>query len=197
MTEEQKDVLENYRGTYLGIDAATKTGTSPAGKEWTLNKVKFTHGDKNITFTTFQDITPLVSGTNYCVCFKKTPYEHPQHGTVAAKQALTFKEHVSEEPLGFANDGVAPPGQQVLPQATNTPTTSTPEPVARTPEQHAEIYRKDIKIENYNKYHFVVTWLLANKPELKEMLKTVVDVYNNNVHPKEEVTPDKPKVDII
>ena len=180
MTEQVE--WKNYRGTYLGLAEAEKTGKKKDGSVWKRNKLNFSHAEgKQVKFGTFQDITGLQMNQQYTVLFKEDEIMLPDGTTGKTKTAVKIEPHTDQsKPLGFEQ----PPVQQAVQQNTPIPTL---QPRQLDPKQFAEAYKttKDIPEDKKTVEDFAGRFMKNTNKEQFELLK---QLFESVVNPAPAVT---------
>jgi len=178
MTEEKKIEWGKYRGCYLGLAGAPKTGLKKDGSTWTRSALNFTHADgKNATMGTFLDTNTLSVGHYYFVEYKAEEYNHPEHGKTMPKTALKILDSTKDEQQGYLQDKV----KEAVVQATVTqPQQTLNQPLpSMTPDikGFAVAYRQNGKKPMSEKTiaDFVGNYIFKYDKELFIMLKKVYD----------------------
>lgn len=177
MEEQNKSEITYENKLYLG-KKLVKSNESGTGKWEKLWKLTFKNGQFEQNITAFDptgdkslNIPDLVEGTEYCVGFKITPYQHPEHGTVNAK-TLTY---IGEKNDKFKSQA---PAQTVQSNLTHD-TTNT---INLVREDAIQFYTEYEKIIALNKLEpsvsqFVGLWYRMNHKQ-DPVIQTLEKVFN-------------------
>jgi len=168
MTDEYKI----YVGKFSGMELKG-TGTNKEGKEWTRYRLLFLHGDnKNPSFSWFNPIDQLQIGKMYRVVFVENPFTNDQGTEVIMKKAIKVEDASVDAKEGF---------QQATQQQQAT---STPELIDS--DKFIVSYQEQFPKDQWNKYHFIVTYTLNRKPELGDVYGKLIEIFEKGF--KEDLT---------
>lgn len=182
--EEQKNEIIYENKEYIG-KKLVKKNESGTGKWEKLWKLQFQNGKFEQNITAFDptgknsmEIKDLEEGETYCVGFKISPYEHPEHGTVKAKTMVY---------IGEKNDMVSTPNDEFSHMKTN----SAPGKVVVDQKEIGDFftaYKAMMTDEGQEMSinHFVGMYL-RSKNNLIEIIKPIEEVYKGFTEVKEEV----------
>lgn len=193
MTEQKE--FKTYIGHFMGSQMKN-SGVKKDGTPWTSHDILFHHGDmtKPIRFTWFAPQVDYMPNAIYRVLYVVDSF------TVDG-EARTAKKAVKVEPSTETNLGYQ---DIAIPQPQNTGvgmtgggSTSIPDSFYREKLQaYIKTYKEVKQPSEWEKYHFIVTFLLYAKPEIKPTLQEIGKAYDTLVNPMTPVQP-QPQPQIV
>jgi len=191
MTEQKE--FKTYIGHFMGSQMKN-SGVKKDGTPWTSHDILFHHGDmtKPIRFTWFAPQVDYMPNAIYRVLYVVDSF------TVDG-EARTAKKAVKVEPSTETNLGYQ---DIAIPQPQNTGPQQPgviPQPTQNDAEKlqaYIKTYKEVKQPSEWEKYHFIVTFLLYAKPEIKPTLQEIGKAYDTLVNPMTPVQP-QPQPQIV